>query len=158
MYRIGIGYDLHRLVRGRKLILGGIAIPARCGLWGHSDADVLLHAICDALLGASGQKDIGEHFPDSRPAYKDISSVKLLKKVNLVLKKLRYSIVNIDAMVVAEGPKLTPFKTKMRRKIAKTLNITAKQVNVKATTAEGLGPIGQGKAISAHAVALIKKK
>ncbi|MCQ9207831.1 MAG: 2-C-methyl-D-erythritol 2,4-cyclodiphosphate synthase [Omnitrophica bacterium] len=145
-------------MKRRKLILGGITIPASHGLSGHSDADVLLHAICDALLGASGQEDLGVHFPDSHSAYKGISSLKLLKRVNLLLKKLRYSIVNIDAMVVAEEPKLTPFKAKMCKKIAQTLSIPAKEVSVKATTAEGLGPIGEGKAISAHAVALIKKK
>lgn len=157
-YRVGLGYDIHRLVRGRALILGGIEIPSSFGLLGHSDGDVLLHAICDALLGASGQADIGEHFPDSEPAYKNISSIKLLKKVAQILKKLKYSISNIDTTIIAQEPSLAPFKTKMTDRIAQCLNLSAKQVNVKATTAEGIGLIGRGRAISAYAVVLIKKK
>jgi len=158
VYRIGIGYDVHRLGKGRKLILGGINIPSSRGLLGHSDADVLLHAICDALLGASSQKDLGHHFPDSQPAYKDISSIKLLKKVARLLKKLKYSINNIDTIVLAQRPRLTPFKNRMAEKIAKELNISVKRVNVGATTTEGIGAIGRGQAISAYAVVLIKKK
>jgi len=158
MYRIGIGYDLHRLVKGRKLILGGVHIPSSRGLLGHSDADVLTHAICDALLGASSQKDLGEHFPDSHLAYKNICSLKLLKRVSQLLKKLKYSINNIDSVIIAQQPRLSPFKTKMRRKIAETLGLLLKQVNVKATSSEGLGSIGEGKAISAYAVVLIEKK
>ena len=157
MYRIGIGYDVHRLRKGRKLILGGINIPSSRGLLGHSDGDVLLHAICDALLGASGLKDIGEHFPDSNSAYKNISSIKLLKKVNSNLKKIKYSINNIDAVILAERPNLHTFKAKMSKKIAKALNLASEQVNVKATTTEGIGPIGRAEAISAYAIALIKK-
>ncbi|MBL7084508.1 MAG: 2-C-methyl-D-erythritol 2,4-cyclodiphosphate synthase [Candidatus Omnitrophica bacterium] len=156
--RIGIGYDLHRLVSGRKLILGGVRIPYDKGLLGHSDADVLIHAIIDALLGASSQKDIGAHFPDSHPEYKDISSIKLLKKVARLLKKLNYSINNIDTIIVAEKPSLVRFKTEISERIAKELNLSLKQVNVKATTTEGLGPIGKGKAISAYAVCLIERK
>ena len=157
MFRVGIGYDIHRLVKGRKLFLGGVNIPSSRGLSGHSDADVLLHALCDALLGACAQKDIGEHFPDSHSAYKNISSIKLLKKVNSILKKLKYSIGNIDTVIVAEGPRLGPFKAKMCRKIARALGISCGQVNVKATTTEGTGPIGRGEVISAYATALIKK-
>lgn len=158
MPRIGIGYDLHRLVKRRKLFLGGINIPSSRGLLGYSDGDVLLHAICDALLGASCQKDIGVHFPDSNSAYKNISSLKLLKNTAQLLKKLKYSISNIDTVVVAEKPKLGPFKEKMRKKIAKNLNLSIEQVNIKATTTEGLGPIGRGQAISAYAVCLLKKR
>ena len=154
---IGVGYDLHRLVKRRKLFLGGINIPSSRGLLGHSDGDVLLHAICDALLGASGQKDIGVHFPDSNLSLKDISSLKLLKKTAQLLKKLKYSISNIDTVIVAQEPKLGPFKEKMRKNIARALNLSNKQVNVKATTTEGLGPIGRSQAISAYAVALIKR-
>ena len=157
MFRIGIGYDLHRLCKGRKLILGGIDIPSSRGLLGYSDADVLLHAICDALLGASSQKDIGVHFPDSDSAYRNISSIKLLKKVAQLLKKLEYSISNIDSVIVAEEPNLGPFKIKMCKKIARVLDLSLKQVNVKATTTEGLGLTGRSKAISAYAVCLIKK-
>jgi len=137
--------------------LGGVNIPSSRGLSGHSDADVLLHAVCDALLGACAQKDIGEHFPDSHSAYKNISSIKLLKKVDSVLKKLKYSIGNIDTVIVAEHPRLGPFKAKMCRKIAKALGASCGRVNVKATTAEGTGPVGRGEVISAYAVALIER-
>jgi len=157
MLRIGIGYDVHRLVKRRKLFLGGMHIPYHKGLVGHSDADVLIHAICDALLGAAGLPDIGTHFPDSDPAYKDISSAKLLKRVFGRLRKLKYSINNIDVVVVAERPSLASFKVKISQNIAKILKLPLKRVNVKATTAEGLGPIGKGQAISAYAIALIKK-
>lgn len=158
MHRIGIGYDLHRLIRRRKLILGGITIPYAKGLLGHSDADVLIHAICDALLGASSRGDIGEHFPDCDPAYKNISSVKLLKKVAQRLRALRYSINNIDAVIVAEKPSLVSYKKKISRNIAQILKLPSKRVNIKAASAEKLGPIGRGQAISAYAIALIKKK
>ncbi len=157
MFRIGIGYDVHRLIRRRKLILGGINIPSSYGLLGHSDADVLTHAICDALLGAAAQKDIGFHFPSSNPAYKNISSIKLLKKVGSILKRLKYSVANIDSVIVAEKPKLDKFKSKMCKKIAQALNLSFKQVSVKATTTEGTGPTGRSEAISAYAVVLIKK-
>lgn len=157
MYRIGIGYDLHRLVERRKLILGGVLLPSKVGLLGHSDADVLVHAVCDALLGACAQKDIGEHFPASHSAYKDISSMQLLKKVNSILKKQKYSVRNIDSIVVAEKPNLSKYKIRMCREIARALGLAVKQVSVKAKTSEGVGPVGEGKAISAYAVALIKK-
>lgn len=158
MLRIGIGYDVHRLVKGRKLFLGGMQIPYHKGLLGHSDADVLIHAICDALLGAAGCGDIGMHFPDSDSKYKDISSLKLLKKVVARLKKLRYSINNIDAIIVAERPSLSALKAKISKNIAKELKMSAQKVSVKATSHEGLGPIGKGQAISAYAIALIKKR
>ncbi|MBN2097621.1 MAG: 2-C-methyl-D-erythritol 2,4-cyclodiphosphate synthase [Candidatus Omnitrophica bacterium] len=158
MLRIGIGYDLHRLVKRRKLVLGGARIPFAKGLFGHSDADVLLHAICDALLGAAAQGDLGEHFPDTDLKYKNISSIKLLQKVVHLLKQLKYSIRNIDSIVVAEEPRLAPFKKKISQSIAKILALSPKQVSVKATTTEGLGPIGRGEAISAHAVVLIEKR
>lgn len=158
MYRIGIGYDVHRLVKGRKLILGGINLPSKRGLLGHSDADVLVHAVCDALLGAAGQKDIGEHFPDSNPAYKNISSIKLLKQVSSILKELRYTVSNIDTVILAQRPYLGAFKERMRKNIARSLGLTVKDVNVKATTTEGMGPVGKDKAISAYAIALIKKR
>jgi len=157
MHRIGIGYDVHRLVKGRKLFLGGVQIPYHKGLLGHSDADVLIHAICDALLGAAGCGDIGMHFPDSDSKYKDISSIKLLKNVVARLKKLHYSINNIDAIIVAERPSLSTLKAKISKNIAKELKIPARKISVKATSHEGLGPIGKGQAISAYAVALINK-
>jgi len=157
MHRIGIGYDVHRLVKGRKLFLGGVQIPYHKGLLGHSDADVLIHAICDALLGAAGCGDIGMHFPDSDSKYKDISSIKLLKNVVARLKKLHYSINNIDAIIVAERPSLSTLKAKISKNIAKELKIPARKVSVKATSHEGLGPIGKGQAISAYAVVLINK-
>lgn len=158
MFRVGIGYDIHRLVKRRKLILGGINVPSKTGLLGHSDADVLVHAVCDALLGAAGQKDIGEHFPDSHPAYKNISSIKLLKKVNSILKKLRYSISNIDTIIIAQRPHLSPFKEKIRKNVARSLGMAVKDVSVKATTTEGMGQVGREKAISAYAIALIIKR
>ncbi|NQS99542.1 MAG: 2-C-methyl-D-erythritol 2,4-cyclodiphosphate synthase [Candidatus Omnitrophica bacterium] len=157
MYRVGIGYDTHRLVKGRKLVLGGVRLPSAVGLLGHSDADVLVHALCDALLGACGRGDIGEHFPDSHPKYKDISSLKLLIEVYAILKKRGYSINNVDTVIVAQRPQLTRYKPQMRKKIAHTLNLALNKVNLKATTTEGLGPEGRGKAISAYAIALIKK-
>lgn len=157
MYRIGIGYDVHRLVKRRKLILGGIKIPSSRGLLGHSDGDVLLHAICDALLGASSLKDIGVHFPDSNPAYKNISSVKLLKAVARLLKKIKYTINNIDAVVVAQKPRISNYREKIAKKIAQELDLSLQQVNIKATTTERLGPIGREKGISAYAIALIKR-
>ncbi|MFC1631719.1 2-C-methyl-D-erythritol 2,4-cyclodiphosphate synthase [Candidatus Omnitrophota bacterium] len=157
MYKIGIGYDIHRLSKRRKLILGGVQIPARLGLLGHSDADALLHAICDALLGASGNQDIGEHFPDSCAAYKNISSAKLLQSVQAILKKQKYSIQNIDTIIMAEQPRLGPYKPKISKNIARILGLPANKINVKATTTEGLGQIGASQAIAAFAIALIKK-
>ena len=156
-HRIGIGYDIHRLVKGRKLFLGGIEIPHSKGLEGHSDADVLLHAICDALLGALGKGDIGEHFPNTDKKYKNISSTLLLKHVLDLVNKEGYEIVNIDTVIQAEEPKLTPYKPKMRKHIAQTLSIDESCVNMKATTQEGLGAIGEGRGIAATAIALLTK-
>ncbi len=158
LVRIGYGWDIHRLVKGRKLILGGEVIPHNKGLLGHSDADVLTHAICDALLGASGCGDIGEHFPDTDPRYKDIDSIKLLKRVVNIIEEKRYVIVNIDATIFAEKPNLIDFKKKIRRNIAEVLNIDLDNVNIKAKTSEGLGSIGKGEAIAACCAASIIKK
>lgn len=154
--RIGIGYDVHKLVEGRKLVIGGVRIPFNKGLLGHSDADVLVHAINDALLGAMALGDIGKHFPDTDSKYKDISSIKLMEKVNKLLKNGGFSIVNIDSVICAEKPKLSHYIKDMREIIAKTLDISIGQVSIKATTVEGLDEIGKGKGISAKAVCLIK--
>lgn len=155
--RIGHGYDVHRLVEGRPLILGGLAVPYEKGLDGHSDADVLLHAIMDALLGAAALGDIGQHFPDNDPAYAGVSSLVLLKSVGGLLRHAGYAVVNIDATVLAQKPKLAPYIEEMRRRIAETLGISHDCVSVKATTEEGLGFTGEGKGIAVHAVALIEK-
>ena len=149
--RIGHGYDVHRLVSNRKLILGGVEIPYELGLDGHSDADVLLHAVCDALLGAAAMRDIGFHFPDSDDSYKGIDSIKLLVRVNEMLKANGYSIVNIDATVIA------PYITDMIKNISHALSLDVSAVNVKATTEERLGFTGRGEGISAHAVCIIEK-
>ncbi len=153
--RIGTGYDVHRLTEGRELILGGVKIPYEKGLLGHSDADVLLHAVMDALLGAAALGDIGLHFPDTDPAYEGISSLKLLEKVGDLLLENRYLIENIDATVIAQAPKLRPYIDRMRENIAETLDIDVAQVSVKATTEEGLGFTGTGEGISAQAVCLL---
>lgn len=158
IYRSGIGYDIHRFAAGRKLMLGGVEIPYARGLEGHSDADVLLHAICDALLGAAGKGDIGEHFPNTDPRYKDISSSVLLKRVNEVLLNEGYTITNVDAVVLAEEPKLKDFKSKMRFHIAFTLALDESAVNIKATTQEGLGAIGKKEGIAAFATVSISKE
>ena len=154
--RIGHGYDVHRLVEGRPLILGGLAVPYEKGLDGHSDADVLLHAIMDALLGAAALGDIGQHFPDNDPAYAGVSSLVLLKSVGGLLRHAGYAVVNIDATVLAQKPKLAPYIEEMRRRIAETLGISHDCVSVKATTEEGLGFTGEGKGLAVHAVALIE--
>ena len=153
--RVGIGYDIHRLAASRRLLLGGVEIPFDRGLDGHSDADVLLHAIMDALLGAAGLGDIGEHFPPGDPHYKDASSLALLARVADFLAGMGYAVGNVDATVVAERPRLAPHIPEMRRRIARTLNIHEENVGVKATTNEGLGPLGAGQGIAAWAVALI---
>lgn len=153
--RIGQGYDVHRLVEGRPLIIGGVTIPFEKGLDGHSDADVLLHAISDALLGAAAEGDIGKHFPDTDPAYKDADSLELLRKVGNILTEKRYIIENIDATIIAQAPKMRPHIDEMRAKIAGALDIDSSQVNVKATTEEGLGFTGEGKGIAASAVCLL---
>jgi 2-C-methyl-D-erythritol 2,4-cyclodiphosphate synthase len=153
--RIGMGYDVHRLVEGRELIMGGVKIPYELGLLGHSDADVLLHAISDALLGAAALGDIGKHFPDTDPAYKGISSLILLEKVGKLLEENMFYIENIDATIIAQAPKMRPHIDKMRENIAKALCINIDQVNVKATTEEGLGFTGEGKGISAQAICML---
>jgi len=150
--RVGIGYDVHSLVEGHQLILGGVRIPYSKGLLGHSDGDVLLHAICDALLGAAGLSDIGHHFPDDDPKYKGISSLLLLKEVRRIIKEKGFGIVNIDSTIVAQKPKLAPFLRKMEKNIAGVLEIESDSVNVKATTTEGLGFTGEGKGMAVYAV------
>lgn len=154
--RVGVGYDVHGLVDGRKLILGGVDIPFDKGLMGHSDADVLIHAISDALLGAAGLGDIGVHFPDTDPTYKDISSIKILSKTVQMLFDKGFSIVNIDTVIFAESPKLSPFRQAMQTTIATAIKLDPDCINIKATTTEGLGMIGQGEGIGAMCVALIE--
>ena len=154
--RIGHGYDVHRFAEGRDLVLGGVKIPYEAGLLGHSDADVLTHAIMDALLGAAALGDIGLHFPDSDPAYRGIDSLILLGRVGALLSEKGYAVGNIDATVIAEKPKLRPYIEDMRKNIAETLGIPVDSVNVKATTEEGLGFTGELLGIAAHAVCLIE--
>ncbi len=156
--RIGIGYDIHRLVEGRKLFIGGEEIPYHKGLLGHSDADVLLHAICDALLGACGQGDIGEHFPDTDPKYRNIASTKLLEDTCEIIKSKGFVIVNIDSVIIAEEPKLLPFRNKIIKKISQILKINEEKISLKAKTNEGLDATGQGQAIACYAVVLIEKR
>lgn len=153
--RIGMGYDVHRLVEGRALIIGGVTIPYELGLLGHSDADVLLHAISDALLGAAALGDIGKHFPDTDPAYKGISSMLLLERVGKLLEENMFFIENIDATIIAQAPKMRPYIDTMRENIAKALGIETAQVNVKATTEEGLGFTGSGEGISSQAICML---
>lgn len=153
--RIGMGYDVHRLVEDRDMIIGGVKIPYEKGLLGHSDADVLLHAVMDALLGAAALGDIGKHFPDTDPAYKGISSMELLKKVGEMLEENYFLIENIDATIIAQAPKMRPHIDAMRRNIASALGIRTEQVNVKATTEEGLGFTGSGAGISAQAICML---
>ena len=153
--RIGHGYDVHRLDEGRKLILGGVEIPHEKGLYGHSDADVLLHAVCDALLGAAALGDIGRHFPSGDAKYKNISSLILLKTVADMLSERGYSVINVDATLIAQAPKMAPYTEEMTLNIAKTLGIDIDCVNVKATTEEHLGFTGRKEGIAAHAVCLI---
>ena len=153
--RVGMGYDVHRLVPERDLIIGGVKIPYEKGLLGHSDADVLLHAISDALLGAAALGDIGKHFPDTDPAYKGISSVLLLEKVGEMLSDKGFLIENIDATIIAQAPKMRPYIDEMRENIAKALQIDVSVVNVKATTEEGLGFTGSGEGISSQAICLL---
>lgn len=153
--RIGQGYDVHRLTEGRDLILGGVRIPYGKGLSGHSDADVLVHAVMDALLGAAALGDIGEHFPDSDPSYKGISSIELLKQVGKLLSERCYIIENIDSTIIAQRPKLLSYRPLMERQIAQALGIDLSRVSVKATTEEGLGFTGSGEGIAAQAIALL---
>jgi 2-C-methyl-D-erythritol 2,4-cyclodiphosphate synthase len=155
--RCGIGYDIHRLGQNRKLILGGVEIPYLLGLEGHSDADVLSHTIADALLGAICAGDIGQHFPNTDESIRGISSIQILKRVSQLLADKKTRIVNIDATVIAEAPKLGPHVSEMRKKLAETLGISDSQVSIKATTNERLGPIGRGEGISAMAVATVEQ-
>lgn len=155
--RVGMGYDVHRLVEERRLILGGVEIPYEKGLLGHSDADVLLHAIMDAMLGAAALGDIGKLFPDTDAAYAGISSILLLERVAERLREAGYAVVNLDATVLAQAPKLAPYRERMRENLAHVLALDASRVSVKATTEEGLGFTGEGLGIAAHAVALLEK-
>ncbi len=153
--RIGIGHDIHKLVSGRKLVLGGVTIPFEKGLLGHSDADVLVHAICDALLGAAGLGDIGLLFPDTDPEFKDISSLKLLAETYKMVKDKGHAIENLDSIIFAEAPRLSPYREAMQNTIAQTIEIEPDCINIKATTTEELGMIGKGEGISAVCIALI---
>lgn len=158
-FRTGIGFDFHRLVEGRDLILGGVKIPYEKGLLGHSDADVLLHAICDALLGACGLGDIGIHFPDTDPAYKGISSLALLGKTCALIDASGYRIVNVDAVVLAEAPKIMPFRREMLSRITRAMMMASPEViNLKATTTEGCGMVGRGEGIGAMATVLLERR
>ncbi len=156
MFRIGNGYDVHRLVENRKLIIGGVDIPYEKGLLGHSDADVLLHSIMDALLGAMAKGDIGYHFPDNNSEFYNISSLELLKRVSKIIYEENYLILNIDATIIAQIPKMSPYIKEMRENISQILNININQINIKATTEEGLGFTGDGSGISAQAVCLLQ--
>ncbi len=156
-YRVGHGYDVHRLVEGRKLILGGVEIPFEKGLLGHSDADVLIHAVMDALLGAAALYDIGKHFPDTDDDFLGISSLVLMRKVASLISEKGYRVVNIDATVILQRPKILPYISTMKSGIAKVLSVEEERVNIKATTEEYLGFTGSGDGISAHAVAMIEK-
>ncbi len=156
-YRIGHGYDIHRVVQGRRLVLGGVEFATDFGLDGHSDADCLTHAICDAILGAAGLPDIGHFFPPSDPAFKDINSQRLLERVRAEVVKLGYDIVNIDASLIAEKPKIAPRILEMKTMLARSSGLTVDEIGVKATTNEGIDDIGRGLAIAAHAVVLLKR-
>ena len=154
--RIGLGYDVHRLVKGRDLILGGVLIPHEKGLLGHSDADVLVHALCDALLGAAGMGDIGRHFPDTDPAYEGIDSLQLLARTAGMVRENGFALVNADATLFAQAPKMAPYHRQMVRNIAAVLETPPGRINIKATTTEGLGMIGSGDGIAAMAVVLLE--
>jgi len=156
--RTGIGYDIHRLVEGRPLWLGGVKMEFEKGLLGYSDGDALLHAICDALLGAAGLGDIGGHFPDTDPAYKGIASIELVKQVARLLKNGGWEVVNVDSNIIAEKPKIGPYLAAMKKTIGEALGVPTDRISVKGRTREGLGEVGRGEAISAEAVALIKRK
>lgn len=157
MFRIGNGYDVHKLVEGRKLILAGVEIPHHLGLLGHSDADVLVHAIMDGILGALALGDIGKHFPDTDDKYKGISSIELLKEVSKLMKEKGYEMVNVDSIVAAERPKLKPYIEEMRKKLAETLETSLENISIKATTEEKLGFTGREEGIKSYAVVLLKK-
>jgi len=157
LIRVGNGYDVHRLVEGRKLILGGVDVPHSMGLDGHSDADALVHALCDALLGALGAGDIGKYFPDTDPKWKGISSLHLLKEVMRMCREKGFELANADSVIVAQKPKLAPYISEMKKNIASILDVEADQINIKATTTERLGFAGREEGISAYAVALLVK-
>ena len=158
MFRVGTGYDIHRLAVGRSLWLGGVRIPFEKGLFGHSDADVLLHAVCDALLGAAGLGDIGMHFPDTDPRWKDISGITLLQEtVGMVLDK-GFEIHNVDATVLAEAPKLAPYREIMKQRMSDALALAPERINIKATTMEGMGAVGSGEGIAAVCTVLLKER
>ena len=158
MFRVGHGYDVHALVPNRRLVIGGVTIPHHLGLEGHSDADVLLHAICDACLGAAGLGDIGRHFPDTEAQYKDIDSRKLLRAVHTALDERAWSVANIDSTIVAQAPRLAPYLAQMTVHIAADLEVSTLSVNVKATTTEKLGFVGRAEGIAAHAVVLLERR
>lgn len=153
--RIGQGYDVHRLKKGRKLVLGGVHVPFEKGLLGHSDADVLVHAACDAILGASGLGDLGEHFPDTDPRFKGIHSLKLLSHCAKLIEAKGYQVANLDASIIAQEPKLAPYRGQMQENMARVLNIPPEDVSIKATTTEGLGFTGQGQGMAAMCVVLL---
>jgi 2-C-methyl-D-erythritol 2,4-cyclodiphosphate synthase len=156
--RVGQGFDAHRLTAGRKLILGGVDIPWEKGLFGHSDADVLTHAVCDALLGAAGLGDIGRHFPDTDPRYKGVSSLALLGRCARLVEECGYRIENVDATLIAQAPKIAPFRLKMAENIAQALGVPAERVNIKATTTEGMGYTGTGEGMAALCVACLAER
>jgi 2-C-methyl-D-erythritol 2,4-cyclodiphosphate synthase len=157
-FRIGIGYDIHRLVEGRRLVLGGVEIPFEKGLLGHSDSDVLTHALCDALLGAAALGDMGTHFPDTDPRFKDVSSLDLLANAFGQIAALGYAVQNVDAVVLAERPRLGPYVKSIRESLAAILAIEPDQISVKAKTSEGMESVGRGEAMAAHAVVLLSRK
>lgn len=157
MIRVGIGYDVHRLTAGYRCIIGGVEIPYEKGLEGYSDADVLLHAVCDALLGAAGEGDLGRHFPEGDPKWKGISSLKLLEHVARLLSGKRYTVRNIDTVVIAEMPRISPFVDRMKLNISRSLSMFPEEVNIKATTNEKIGFIGRGEGIAAQAVCVIER-
>ncbi len=155
---VGLGYDIHQLVKGRKLFLGGVKIPFRKGLLGHSDADVLLHAVCDAMLGSIGERDIGYHFPNTAQKYKNISSLLLLQKVHDMVKRKKYKINNLDIVLIAEAPKIGKYVGRMKKNMTGILGVSNTRIGIKATTNEGVGLIGAGKAIAAFAIVSLKRK
>jgi len=155
--KVGIGYDVHRLVTGRRLVLGGVEIPVEDGLFGHSDADVLAHSICDAILGAIGKGDIGLHFPDSDPKYKDISSLILLRRVSEIMTEANFQVNNLDSVIIAEKPHLLPYIEEMEKNVSRVLKISREGINIKATTNEGLGWIGRGEGIAAYTIVSLRE-
>jgi 2-C-methyl-D-erythritol 2,4-cyclodiphosphate synthase len=155
--KVGIGYDIHPLVKGRPLILGGVTIPHPTGLQGHSDADVLIHAVCNALLGALGKGDLGSHYPNSNPRYRDYPSTQFLKEIADLVKKEGFRIINIDSVIIAQEPRLSPFMEEMKENFAEILGIERNQIGIKAATPEGVGSLGEGRGIAAQAVCLIER-